>query len=57
MEAIDNFILFESDEEFEVFCVASYASIKQSDKGTNYCAGDYSDIYKECIKEGKQFCN
>lgn len=55
MEAIGNYILFESDEEFEDFCVAPYASIKQSDKGTNYCAGDYSDIYKECIKEGKQF--
>lgn len=55
MEAIGNYILFESDEEFEDFCVAPYASIKQSDKGTNYCAGDYSDIYKECIKEGKLF--
>ena len=55
MEAIDNFILFESDEEFEDFCVAPYATIKQSENGTNYCAGDYSDIYKECVKEGKQF--
>ena len=55
METIDNIIYFESDEEFEDFCVAPYASIKQSDKGTNYCAGDYSDIYKECVKEGKLF--
>jgi hypothetical protein len=55
MEKIDNIIYFESDEEFEDFCVAPYATIKQSEKGTSYCAGDYSDIYKECIKEGKQF--
>jgi hypothetical protein len=55
METIDNIIYFESDEEFEDFCVAPYATIKQSENGTNYCAGDYSDIYKECVKEGKLF--
>lgn len=55
METIDNIIYFESDEDFEDFCVAPYATIKQSEKGTSYCAGDYSDIYKECVKEGKLF--
>lgn len=55
MEKIGNYIFFESETEFEDFCVAPYASIKQSDRGTNYCAGDYSDIYKECIKESKLF--
>ena len=52
---VNNTIFFESDEEFEDFCVAPYATIKQSENGTNYCAGDYSDIYKECVKEGKLF--
>ena len=53
METIGNYILFESDEEFEDFCVTPYASIKQSDKGTSYCAGDYSDIYKELLLSDK----
>ena len=52
---VNNTIFFESDEEFEDFCVAPYATIKQSENGTNYRAGDYSDIYKECVKEGKLF--
>lgn len=34
METIDNIIYFESDEEFEDFCVAPYATIKQSENGT-----------------------
>lgn len=55
LKEVNNTIFFESDEEFEDFCVAPYATIKQSENGTSYCAGDYSDIYKECVKEGKLF--
>ena len=54
METIDNTIYFESDQEFEDFCVAPYAVIKQSDSGLYY-EGDYSDMYKESIEKGLSF--
>ena len=50
MEAIDNFILFESDEEFEDFCVAPYATIKQSENGTTYTFSFYHDKYTYIIE-------
>lgn len=50
MEKIGNFIFFDSESEFEDFCVMPYAIIKQ---GTY--VGQYSSEYKECIKNGLKF--
>ena len=50
MEKIGNYIFFDSESEFEDFCVAPYAIVKQ---GT--CFGQYSLEYKECIKNGIKF--
>ena len=46
---------FESDNEFADFCVAPYAVIKQSENGGYYYHGEYSDLYKEAVEEGKRF--
>ncbi len=51
----DNRLLFESDEEFENFCVATFVVVKQDEKGNCFIEGDYSDMYKKCIDEGKSF--
>ena len=48
-------IYFESDDEFTDFCVAPYAVIKQSESGVYYYHGEYSDLYKKAIEEGKRF--
>ncbi len=48
-------IYFESDDEFTDFCVAPYAVIKQSESGAYYYHGEYSDLYKKAIEEGKKF--
>lgn len=48
-------IYFESDDEFTDFCVAPYAVIKQSESGVYYYHGEYSDLYKKAIEEGKKF--
>lgn len=53
METINNTIYFESDAEFEEFCIAPYATIVQ-DK-TPYIAGNHSDMYRQCLSEGKTF--
>lgn len=50
MEKIGNYIFFESETEFENFCVAPYAVVKQ-----NTYVGQYSEEYKECIKNGIKF--
>lgn len=55
MEISDNAIIFESDEEFEDFCVAPYAVIEQSEKGTRFIKGDFSEQYKKALEEGKAF--
>ena len=55
MEIRDNAIIFESDEEFEDFCVAPYAVIEQSEKGTRFIKGDFSEQYKKALEEGKAF--
>ena len=54
MEIRDNAIIFESDEEFEDFCVAPYAVIEHSEKGT-LIKGDFSEQYKKALEEGKAF--
>ena len=55
MKIIDNKIYFESDAEFEDFCIVPYATIEQSESDNFYVKGDYSDMYKKCLAEGKTF--
>ena len=42
METINDKIYFESDAEFEDFCIAPYATIEQAASGP-YVEGDYSE--------------
>ena len=46
---------FESDNAFTDFCVAPYAVIEQSDNGTLYYHGEYTDLYKQCVEDGISF--
>ena len=55
METINDKIYFESDAEFEDFCIAPYATIEQPKSGTFYVKGDYFDMYKKYLAEGKTF--
>lgn len=55
MEIKKNIISFDSDKEFEDFCIASYAAVKRSANGTLFVEGQYSDMYKKYIEEGKTF--
>ena len=48
-EYIPEIICFESDKEFEDWAVAPYATIVG-----RTCKGDYSDAYKEAIRQGKE---
>ena len=50
MEKIGNYLFLESETEFENFCVAPYAVVKQ-----DTYVGQYSEEYKECIKNGIKF--
>ena len=52
MEIINNTVYFESDTEFEDFSIAPYISVKTGD--TSY-DGDYSELYKQYLAEGKTF--
>ena len=52
MEIINNTVYFDSDTEFEDFCIAPYISVKTGD--TSY-DGDYSKLYKQYLAEGKTF--
>jgi len=52
MEIINNTVYFESDTEFEDFCIAPNISVKTGD--TSY-DGDYSKLYKQYLAEGKTF--
>lgn len=47
-------IYFESDEEFEDWAVAPYATIVEFESGKTW-QGDHSDAYKEAIQQGKYF--
>ena len=53
METIKNTIYFESDAEFEDFCIAPYATIEQD--GVPTIKGALSDEYEKCLAEGKTF--
>ena len=46
-------IYFESDAEFEDFCIAPYATIEQ--EGVPTIKGALSDDSKKCLAEGKTF--
>ena len=50
-----NIVFFESDDEFTDFCIAPYAVVKRSSDGTLSVEGQYSDMYKKYIEEGKTF--
>lgn len=52
MEIVNNTVYFESDAEFEDFSIAPFISVKTGD--TSY-HGDYSDLYKQYLEEGKSF--
>jgi hypothetical protein len=50
-----NIVYFESDDEFTDFCIAPNAVVKRSADGTLSVEGQYSDMYKKYIEEGKTF--
>ena len=52
--SLPEIIYFESDEEFEDWAVAPYATIAETEKGKTW-QGDYSDAYKEALQQGKYF--
>ena len=52
MDIVNSTIYFENDAEFEDFCIAPYITVKTGD--TSY-HGDYSDLYKQYLEEGKSF--
>lgn len=52
---MENIRYFASDQEFEDFCVAPYAKIKQTDSGVMDVSGNYSEEYLDCIENGVKF--
>ena len=52
--SLPEIIYFESDEEFEDWAVAPYATIAEDESGKAW-KGDHSDAYKEAIQQGKYF--
>ncbi len=56
METIDQVIVFESDDEFADFCIASSASIQYSEDGHPLpMKFGYSEAYQKAVEEGKKF--
>ena len=53
MLIINKTVYFESDAEFEDFSIAPYITIEQG--ATSVLDGDYSDLYKQYLAEGKSF--
>ena len=53
MLIINNTVYFESDAEFEDFSIAPYITMEQG--ATSVPNGDYSDLYKQYLAEGKSF--
>lgn len=53
MLIINETVYFESDAEFEDFSIAPYITIEQ--RATSVPNGDYSDLYKQYLAEGKSF--
>ena len=53
MLIINETVYFESDAEFENFSIAPYITIEQD--ATSVPNGDYSDLYKQYLAEGKSF--
>ena len=48
-------LYFMDDQEFEEFAVAPHATIVREDGKPVTWKGEYSDAYKECIRQGKCF--
>lgn len=48
-------VYFQSDDEFTDFCLAPYAVVKDSGNGNMLVYGEYSDLYKQYVAEGKRF--
>ena len=55
METKENIIYFESDEEFEDFCVAPYGVIEYDKTVFASWKGVYSDQYNNAIQKGMRF--
>ncbi len=56
METIDQVIVFDSDDEFADFCIASFAGIRRSEEGhPSSVKYGYSEAYQKAIEEGKKF--
>ena len=53
MLIINKTVFFESDAEFEDFSIAPYITMEQG--ATSVPNGDYSDLYKQYLAEGKSF--
>ncbi len=52
METKGNYLIFDTDDEFADFCVAPYAVIVDDGDIAHVECG-YSDMYKQCLEEGK----
>lgn len=52
----DNIIWFESDEDFENFCLTGNRVIKVTDAGTETWAYEFTPEYEEAVAQGKKFC-
>lgn len=52
---MENIRYFASDQEFEDFCVAPYAKIKETANGVMRVSGNYSEEYLDCIENGVKF--
>ncbi len=55
MEITEKIIFFDSDAEFEDFSIAPVGVVTRDEKGNYFFGGDYSDLYKKYIEEGKSF--
>lgn len=55
METKENIIYFESDEEFEDFCIAPFGVIEYGQSGSPFWKGLYSDQYTNAIQNGMRF--
>ena len=53
MEITEKIIFFDSDAEFEDFSIAPVGVVTRDEKGNYFFGGDYSDLYKKYIEEGK----
>ena len=55
MEIKKNIISFDSDKEFEDFCIAPFGVIEYDQSGLPFWKGLYSDQYTNAIQNGMRF--